>query len=281
MDVAGGGERDEEAHPEPLFQRRIPPALRTETVAAFRVAARSLTDLKPGGVHLRPRKRTKAGGGGKGIACFTARSMAADYLKLCRNPVKYLPRWLAEDKKKGGGPAGGVLPTTRNGGTYEYSATQAGLAAIHRLCRQSLPPMRGWLDANRERGRGVDGMPARPRAGAGRYDPLRSFRGEGTPFAPPGAGGRGGLATAATGSDLTARGERTALRALYAAKVEATQRCLPQREIAAAVRAVIDDERAAMRALMERQQAAQRAIRERRQAERFSARLAAREAVPS
>lgn len=80
---------------------------------------------------------------------------------------------------------------------------------------------------------------------------------------------------------MTARGERTALRALYAAKVEATQRCLPQREIAAAVRAVIDDERAAMRALMERQQAAQRAIRERRQAERFSARLAAREAVPS
>lgn len=55
-----------------------------------------------------------------------------------------------------------------------------------------------------------------------------------------------------------------AIQALYGAKIEATRRSLPAREIAAAVRAILAEQSAAFRALAERRHAAMRAARERR-----------------
>jgi hypothetical protein len=65
---------------------------------------------------------------------------------------------------------------------------------------------------------------------------------------------------------------------LYAAKIEATRRSLPRREIAAAIRTICDDRRAALRAVGESQQAMMRYIRDRRVIERIARKLAEREA---
>ena len=69
--------------------------------------------------------------------------------------------------------------------------------------------------------------------------------------------------------------------AFYGAKIEATRRSLPTREIAAAVRAIIEERDAAMRAFSDRQKYARVGLRERRAAERFSQRLAQKNARAS
>lgn len=74
------------------------------------------------------------------------------------------------------------------------------------------------------------------------------------------------------------RGERSALIALYAAKIEATRRSVPPRERMAAIRALIEERRACMRAVTERRQMIIRTTRERRDAERHSERQAQRHA---
>jgi len=66
--------------------------------------------------------------------------------------------------------------------------------------------------------------------------------------------------------------------AFYGARIEATRRSLPAREIAAAVRAIIEERRAAMRVFSNRQKFARVGLRERRAAERFSQRLAQKNA---
>ncbi len=111
---------------------------------------------------------------------------------------------------------------------------------------------------------------ARVRAGPGRYDVLRLVR------TPHDAGiDRGAASVTGNGGsaapDLSHLGaERSAIRSLYAAKIEIMRRSLPRHEIAAAVRAIIDERRAATRALTVRKQSTLRAWRERRDAERFS-----------
>jgi hypothetical protein len=67
---------------------------------------------------------------------------------------------------------------------------------------------------------------------------------------------------------------RSAIHAFYGAKIEATRRSLPGREIAAAIRAIRDERRAAMRALAARKQAVFLGLRERRRIERFGERMA-------
>jgi len=54
------------------------------------------------------------------------------------------------------------------------------------------------------------------------------------------------------------------LHAFYGAKIEATRRSLPAREISAAVRAILAEQSAAFRALAERRFAAMRTAREKR-----------------
>jgi hypothetical protein len=74
--------------------------------------------------------------------------------------------------------------------------------------------------------------------------------------------------------DRSFAGGRAALLALYGARIEATRRSLPAREVAAAVRAIRDERRAAMQAFASRRSASALAKRTKDAAERFSARLA-------
>ena len=57
---------------------------------------------------------------------------------------------------------------------------------------------------------------------------------------------------------------RRLILAFYGAKIEATRRSLPAREISAAVRAILAEQSAAFRALAERRFAAMRTAREKR-----------------
>jgi hypothetical protein len=59
-------------------------------------------------------------------------------------------------------------------------------------------------------------------------------------------------------------GERSAIDALYDAKIEMCRRTTPAREIAAAVRAIHQDRLATIRAMMERRRNGRVAFRERR-----------------
>ena len=246
------------------------PAAKVLALALWRAAARSATD--PPGGKPRPRKRTRSGGDSKSARPLTVSGIVADYLALCRNPLQDLQRWIAEDKKRPGGPRRVFQPPTNREGKDVADTTKTGLANAHGIRGHPLPKLRGGLDTHRKRGRGSDRVLARSRARFGRYDRLRSLRGEE-------AAGAGGGVTAPrsggdAGADLSFRGARAAVAALYAAKIEATRRSLPPREIAAALRALVEERRAAMRAIDEHHRAAQAAAHERRDAERFTAKLA-------
>jgi len=136
----------------------------------------------------------KAGSGG---GRFSARNLADDYIRLCHAPLKDLKRWLAEDKKSKGyaGRDAGLIRTgfLTTGGMNESDQQRptTGVGQSLRLYRQPLHELRGGLDAHRHGGRDGDGLSARSRAGAGRYDPLRSLRGEGQSLSARAASGGG------------------------------------------------------------------------------------------
>ena len=270
-----GGGRGENA-PAICDRAGVRRAANPTALATWRAAARSVTappDDKP-----RPHKRTKSGGDSTSVAPLTVAGIVGDYLALCQNPLQDLQRWLAEDKKRPAGTGRVFQPTTTREGTHVSDTTHTGVANAHGIRRQPLPPLRGGLDAHRERGRGSDRVLARSRAGVGRYDPLRQVRREAAVGARTGS--VGSVATGLTaprgdiGADLLFRGARAEIVALFAAKIEATRRSLPAREITAAVRALVEERRAAVRAIGEHRRAAQVAAHERRDAERFSAKLA-------
>lgn len=260
-------------------------AANSQALATWRAVARSVT--VPPDDQPRPRKRTKSGGDSTSVAPLTVAGIVADYLALCQNPLQDLPRWLAEDKKKPAGTGRVFQQATTREGTNVSDTTHTGVANAHGLRRQSLPPLRGGLDAHRERGRGSDRVLARPRASAGRYDQLRSVCGEAATGAAAGATtGTAARVTAGLtaprgdgGADLSFRDARADILARYAARIDAARRTLPAREISAALRALVEERRAAVRAIEEREQAARTAAHERRAAERFSARLARQSAT--
>jgi len=219
-----------------------------EVVSAFKAAARSL--ISPERIELRPTKRTK-GKGDSGGDRYAASKLAADYVNLCQHPLKDLRRWIAEDRKNAGGAGRRLQPTTSKGENHAHDKTQTVLADAHGLRRQPLPQLRGGLDAHGQRGRGVDGVPARPRTSAGRYDGLRQVREEGRSAGLNRDHARGDALTRASSFE----GERAVMRAFYGAKIEATRNSVPSREIAAAIRALLDEWSVSSRALVERQQA--------------------------
>ncbi len=186
--------------------------------------------------------------------------MVADYLALCRHPLKDLKRWLAEDKKKAGGIGRRYQSTATKERNHACNATQTQLADAHGLRRQSLPDVRVRLDADGQGGRNGDCVFARSRAGIGRYDELRQVREERTGLASHRAN------DAAFAPDTSLQGMRAVILALYGAKIELTRRSLPASEVSAAVRAILAEQSAAFRELAGRRFAAMRAARERRQA---------------
>jgi hypothetical protein len=89
------------------------------------------------------------------------------------------------------------------------------------------------------------------------------------------------VSAAAQGADIAFKGVRSAIQSLYAAKLEATRRRLSPGARAAAIRALIDEQRAALRALTERRHAAKQAARRFRAAACYGERDARRQARPS
>ena len=77
---------------------------RAAAVAGFRATARSFTRREP--PAPKPRKRVRSGGDGRGYGKGAAGGLVQDYLELCRDPLKDLRRWAAEDKRFGRAPRG-------------------------------------------------------------------------------------------------------------------------------------------------------------------------------
>ncbi len=188
--------------------------------------------------------------------------MAADYLKLCYNPTKDLRRWIAEDRRHCGTAARSFSFTEREGQHHAHTTQRTALAHPDGLRGIPLQKLCGGVDKDRQGGRRFDGVPSRSGSDFGRYNELRQVREEGR--------GVGGEASAL---NLEFGGELAALRSLYRAKIEATRRRgLPAHEVAAAIRALLDEQSGAFRALTARKDAARVAVRERSSLERFAAR---------
>jgi hypothetical protein len=257
-------------------------------------------------------KRVRKGGGdSRGMARFTAQNIADDYVALCKNPAKDLKRWLAEDKKRPV-RRGRRFQSTRTNqrGDHDQIANQTRNEKTQGLRGNTLPPVRDGLDANWQEWRIAHGVLARSRGRLGRYDALRQVRGEGAAGIAAAAEHRAANTNARSGTgpgrydvlrlvrperdaginrgaghdahgssdatgppDLSSLGARSAIRSLYAAKIEIMHRHLPRHEIAAAVRALRDEQHGAMRALSARKQSTLCAWRERRDAARFSEKL--------
>ena len=269
MSLAGGDERVEPRATEARLwhskSRLAAPSRGGATVASFRVAARSLTPRGPPPSPA-PRKRKKTGKGDGDRA--TPQAIVGDYLELCADPSKDLLGWLAAGERRRSGRQ--QQPITKNGRDYADTTKQDRMADANGIRGLALPPMQIWLDSNRQGGRGADGVPARSRrAGFGRYDSLRPVRGETTALAAPRARGDPGA------PDSSLKGEHALLSAFYGAKIEATRRSLPAREVSAAIRVLLDEQSAAFRALADRRGRASKASRERRQ----GAQIAAQEAT--
>ena len=97
-----------------------------------------------------PKRRRKTGRGDGDR--FRAGNMTADYLALCRNPLKDLRRWLAEDKKKAGG-IGRRVPINSHKGERPCIHSDTNLRGKrHGLRRQSLPDVRVRLDTDGKEG---------------------------------------------------------------------------------------------------------------------------------
>ncbi len=239
------------------------PAARAEALAVMRRAGRLLVvrqDRPPP-----PRRRAKEGQGDGGG--FSARTLVSDYLKLCHDPVRDLRRWMMEDRKR---PirTGWRTPTATRRDTahgHANTATRADDAGSHGLRHHALPRLRGGLDAHRREGRGGDRVSAGSRAGHGRYDQLRQVRAAGSVRATSIVRRIGGDAQARSAAF---RGARSLLSSLYAARIEATRRSVSGREVAAAIRALLDERAAAFRTLTERRTAARIAARADRDAQR-------------
>ena len=197
---------------------------------SFKAAARGVTK-RPAPTRRRGRK-ARQGGEARGRS-FTTGALAEDYLRLCRDPLRDLQRWMDEDKKrKGAGHR--AQPITKRGDDAgkDTTRTENHLVNAQGLRGEPLHELQGRMDAHGDDGRRLDGLSARPRASASRYDGLRQVRAEGR--AGDGLGRSSGDA-----AELFALGsELAAVSSYYAAKIVAVRRGFTPRDIAAAVRAI-------------------------------------------
>lgn len=214
----------------------------------FRAAARQVADRAPQPKSSRKTRRGRASGGGM----VTTRAVAADYVKLCRDPVADLRRWIEEDRKARG--ARRDEPTTTKGGQLVRTETHQTDAVARAVGVRGKPlhEMRGWVDAPIEE-RDLSGrMSARPRSGAAGDGELRPLRGEG------GAGLAAGAASVRADIAAAFRIEHAAIVSFYAARIEAVKRGVAAAAITAAIRALVDEQIVALRALADRRGAAER-----------------------
>lgn len=235
----------------------------------FSMAAAEVTTPR-----LRVTARSARSGGGGDSRRPTTRSLAADYLELCQHPLRNLSRWLEEGRRSRGVAARKDQPSRRKAEGHERAHQQTFRVHARELCREPLPQLRSGLDANRQGWRRPDCMSARPGTGLAGYVGLRSLRAEGKDLMRP---GRSPLATEPLASLGSAR---AALLALYGAKIEATRRSVPRRDLSAALCALFEQQRAALQELAQRRHILKSARRDRRRAAHAGRREQNRRARP-
>lgn len=221
--------------------------------AEFGAAARSIVVPQ---ARPEPRPRRRRGRGDSGHRLTTA-ALADSYLKLCHDPFKDLHRWIAEDKKRPG-PQSRAPPRAKET-AHEITPlrTTSLVEDARRLCGRPLYQVQGRLDANGITGRIADDLPPGSRAGAGGNDQLRSLRAQ---------GGRD-LNVASADAHDSAGELASALGALsgyFASRRAAIRRSANPGDVAAALRALQDEQMLAMRALVDQWRVAGKNAGERR-----------------
>jgi len=177
---------------------------------------------------------------------LTTRSLAADYLAICRNPLKDIDRWIVETR-----------PKTRS--AHAHHSTRRPSAGSLGLRRHALHALRGGVDAPPGGRQESYRLSSRPGAGAEKYDQLRSLRAE----------ARGGVArpllqthteahtqvVAETGDSAS---ELSGIGAYFNALIAAARTSLSRADAAAVIRSLHTQKILAMRAVKDRRRAAPR-----------------------
>jgi hypothetical protein len=99
-------------------------------------------------------------------APLTTRSLAADYLALCRNPLKDIRRWIVE-----------IKPKARS--AHAHNSSHRPPAGSFGLCCHALHALSGRMDTQIGGRHHHHHLSSRPGASADQYDQLRSLRAEG------------------------------------------------------------------------------------------------------
>lgn len=186
---------------------------------------------------------------------FTAKTLAASYLKLCRDPVRDLKRWAAEDRRSKTRRSYELTTTTKGGKHVRAEASQKDtVARAVGIRAKPLHELRGRLDAPREERQLPGRLPAGPRSSSAGDGELRSVRAEGK------RADLSASAFASLKSDIAAAFgvERAAIVMFYAARIEAVRRGATPASIAAAIRAIVNERLVALRNLANRRTAATR-----------------------
>jgi hypothetical protein len=180
---------------------------------------------------------------------LTTAAIARDYLNLCRNPLKNLPRWL-EESRRGTGPINSI----RSSGAYRHHAQSPSprLASPgHGLRNDALPELQGRMDTHgQQRGQGYC-LSARSGTGHDQYDQLRSLHASGRP-------GRGLNQKPPRRNACSPRGslaaELASISSHYAARVAALRHSLPPEQAEVAVSALAIEETLLKKAAIDRWQ---------------------------
>ncbi len=241
MSLSGQGEFTGGSESAASFHtRHFPRAARHQTLRA----TRRTTRLKARGLHKNKGFLNRRRGR------LTTRGLVDDYLTLCRNPMKDLRRWVGETN-----------PTsrTRSSRTTLASTTPHAQNPSSRLALRAdgfrdhpLHEMRSRLDTARHGWSDRHPLPSRPGAGADGYDRLRPLPAAGGASGAHVSGGEGAEGQVAPAASLSS--ELGAARSYYASRIAVARQSLRPSELAAAIRAIKDQQTLAIRSIIDRWQ---------------------------
>ena len=234
----------------PPFSSGLRPATSVSKSPAIRNFRRRGRSRKFGSTIFHPHPRPATTLPSDSRLSLTTRGLAADYLALCRNPLSDIRRWVLESGKayQGRSPSN----TWRSADAAQSPSPGLG-SRTDRLRYNALHEMRGRLDPFRDRRQGCR-LSSRPGAGISQYDQLRSFRAQGkrsTRF-------RSALRTAAASAtnsvapSSSLATELAAAKGYYASRIAAARQSLSRVELAAAIKAIKDEQTLAARAIIQR-----------------------------
>jgi hypothetical protein len=194
---------------------------------------------------FRMRKATGTDRRNRSLAHLTT-IIVADYIALCHDPIRRLPRWLKEPTFKSSHTS-----IARISHRHQHVHTQSEgepLGYGNRFCTDPLRQLQSGMDAAR-RERISDSVPAGSGTGPSQHDGLRSLRAEGY-----------GSGTLGSGSEppFDFSAEFAAVRSEFASRIAVARNCLPSWLAKATIRRLLNEQILAMRSVSERQQAALR-----------------------